>query len=178
MTSAGAPNIGPIHIASVENAETISPAGTDLVVLLDVSDSNKLKTATVNNVGTGGSVTVTDNIQIRLNGGGFAITTGTKYPALEVPWDCTIVGARILLDQSATMTVDIWKDTYANYPPDNSDSITAAAPIGSSAANKGQDTTLTGWTTSLSEGDIILINVDANDNATFATIVLDVTRTV
>jgi hypothetical protein len=119
-----------------------------------------------------------DNIPFRLNGNGFAIVAGTKYPVVEVPWNCTIVGARILLDQSATMTVDIWKDTYANYPPTNAQSITAAAPIGSTAAVKGEDTTLTGWNTTLLEGDILLINVDANDNAQFATIVIDVRRPI
>jgi hypothetical protein len=118
----------------------------------------------------------TETIEIRLDGNGFALTTGTKYPSIEVPFACTIVGSRLLLDQSSTTTIDLWKDTYANYPPDNSDSITASAPVATSAAVKSEDTTLTGWTTTLSRGDIILANIDANDNATFATVVLDVTR--
>jgi len=53
MAAAGIPNIGPANIASFESSETITPAGTDLVPLVDVSDSNRLKTATVSSISSG-----------------------------------------------------------------------------------------------------------------------------
>jgi hypothetical protein len=65
--------------------------------------------------------------------------------------------------------VDIWKDTYANYPPVVGDSITASAKPTLSSATKSRDTTLTGWTTSIAAGDVLGFKVDS------ATTVLKVT---
>ena len=70
-------------------------------------------------------------------------------------------------DQSATVTIDVWKDTYANFPPDNADSITNGHEPALSAASKGQDADISDWSTvTISEGDYLKFNVDANDNAT------------
>lgn len=99
-------------------------------------------------------------IEFVIDGGGDAITTGIKGD-LEVPFDCTITQATALADQSGSIVVDVWKDTYANFPPTNDDSITASAPVTISTATKSQDGTLTGWTTSVSAGDIIRFNVDS-----------------
>ncbi len=81
-----------------------------------------------------------------IDGGGAAIATGIKGD-LEIPFACTINQVTLLADQSGSIVVDIWKDTYANYPPTGADSITASAKPTISAAAKSQDATLTGWTT-------------------------------
>ena len=119
--------------------------------------------------------TTDDAIEYVIDGGGSAITTGIKGD-LEIPWGATINRVTLLCDQSTTTTIDIWKDTYANFPPTDADSITASAVPGTSAGNKDQDATLTGWTTSITAGDIIRFNVDANDNAQRCTISLKVTK--
>lgn len=95
----------------------------------------------------------------------------------EVPFDCTITGVRALADQSGSIQVDIWKDSYANFPPTNADSITASAPVTISSATKSEDLTLTGWTTTLSEGDLLRFNVDSVTSITRCLIVLDVRKT-
>ena len=112
---------------------------------------------------------------IVIDGAGSAITTGIKAD-LEVPYDCTINEVRLLADQSGSAVVDIWKDSYVNFPPDNSDSITSAAPPTLTTATKSEDSTLTGWTTSLSEGDILRFNVDSASTVTRLTVILEVTR--
>jgi len=112
---------------------------------------------------------------IVIDGGGSAITTGIKGD-LRVPYDCTITSADVVLDQSGSIVVDIWKDTYANYPPTDADSITASAPPTVSSAEKSQDTTLTGWTTSLTKGDYLRFNVDSITTATRATVSIAVTK--
>lgn len=117
----------------------------------------------------------TDQITVLIDGGGSAISTGTKM-YVPVEWAGTITQSTLLCDQSTTTTIDVWKDTYANYPPTDADSITASAVPGTSAALKDQDGTLTGWTTAITAGDILGFNVDANDNATFCTLSLKVTR--
>lgn len=112
-----------------------------------------------------------------IDGGGATITTGIKGDFV-VPYACTIVGVTALADQSGSIVVDVWKDSYANFPPtDSPDSITASAPITISAATKSQDSTLTGWTTSLAAGDVLRFNVDSVSSITRVAISFDVRRT-
>jgi len=78
---------------------------------------------------------------------------------------------------SGDIVVDIWKDSYADFPPVDADSITASTPPTLSSADKSQDTTLTGWTTALSAGDVLRFNVDSVATITQATLYLALTRT-
>lgn len=112
---------------------------------------------------------------IVIDGAGSAITTGIKAD-LEVPYDCTINEVRLLADQSGSAVVDIWKQVYSSYPPTNTESITSASPPTLTTATKSEDSTLTGWTTSLSEGDILRFNVDSASTVTRLTVVLEVIR--
>ena len=115
-------------------------------------------------------------INFIIDGGGAAIATGIKGD-IEIPFACTINQVTLLSDQSTTTTIDIWKDSYSNFPPTDADSITAAAVPGIVAGLKDQDATLTAWTTSITAGDILRFNVDANDNAERVTLSLKVTKT-
>ena len=69
--------------------------------------------------------------------------------------------------------VDLWIDTFANFPPTVADTITAAAKPTLTAQQTNSDTTLTGWTTSLTAGEWIMANVDSA--STLNTIVLIIT---
>jgi hypothetical protein len=80
---------------------------------------------------------------------------------IEIPFACTITGWTLLADVSGSIVFDVWKDTYANYPPVVGDSITASAKPTISSAIKNQSTTLTGWTISVTAGDILAFNVDS-----------------
>lgn len=116
------------------------------------------------------------SVGITIDGGGSAITTGTKG-YIQVPYACTINQVTVLADQSGSIVIDIWKDTYANYPPTDADSITASAVPTISSATKYQDSTLTGWTTSISAGDILGFNVDSITTCTRVHLILKVTKT-
>ena len=111
-----------------------------------------------------------------IDGGGSAITTGVKG-YIEIPFGGTIVSNRLLADQSGSIVVDIWKDTYANAPPTVADTITASAKPTLSSAQKSQDTTLTGWTTSVTAGDWLGFNVDSATTVTRVTLSLVIRRT-
>lgn len=124
----------------------------------------------------GSANSIISEIGITIDGGGSAITTGVKG-YINVPYGCTITQATLLADQTGSIVVDVWKDTYANYPPTVADTITAAAKPTISATNKSQDSTLTGWTTSVTTGDVIGFNVDSCTTITRATLVLKVNRT-
>jgi len=114
-------------------------------------------------------------LEVVLDGGGSAITTGVKA-ALVVPVDCEIEVAEALSinGTSGSIQVDVWKDSYANHPPTDADSIVASAPIAISSGTKSQDSTLTGWTKSLSKGDILIFNVDSCTTIDLALICLRV----
>ena len=111
-----------------------------------------------------------------IDNAGTAITTGVKG-FLEIPFACTINRATALADQSGSIVVDIWKDTYANFPPVDGDSITAAAPVTITTATNSQDATLTDWTTAVAAGDILGFNVDSCTTITRCTISLRVVKT-
>jgi hypothetical protein len=108
---------------------------------------------------------------ITIDGGGSVITTGVKGD-IEVPFACTINRATMLADQSGSIVIDVWKDTYANYPPTVADTITASAKPTISSATKSQDSTLTGWTTAVTAGDTIRFNVDSATTITRVTLVI------
>jgi len=117
------------------------------------------------------------SIGITIDGGGSAITTGVKG-YISVPYACTINSVTLLADQSGSCVIDVWKDTYANYPPTVADTITAAAKPTISAATKSQDTTLTGWTTSIAADDVLGFNVDSASTLTRVHLILKVTKTL
>jgi hypothetical protein len=118
----------------------------------------------------------TQAISFFISGGGGPIQTGIKGTLL-IPFDCTIVSAVALGDQAGAIVVDIWKDSYANYPPDNSDSITASAPVTISASGvKSIDSTLTGWDKDIEDGDCLIYNVDSVTSLTWCLITLVVLK--
>jgi len=103
----------------------------------------------------------TRQIGITIDGAGSPITTGVKgYKSFPVAG--TITGWRLLADTTGSVVVDIWKATFANYPPVNADSITGGNEPEITAGNdSAEDTTLSGWTTSVSAGDVFGFNVDS-----------------
>ena len=154
-----------------------TPVSGDLLLIEDSADSNNKKKVTAGNLLAQTSLlSLASSINFVIDGGGSAITTGVKG-FIEIPFACTINQVTMLADQSGSIVVDIWKDTYANYPPTDADSITAAAVPTISTATKSQDATLTGWTTSIAAGDILGYNVDSATTVTRVTVALKVTRT-
>jgi hypothetical protein len=125
---------------------------------------------------TGATTNVTSSIMLIIDGGGSAITTGIKGD-IEVPFACTITAWEVLADQSGSIVIDVWKDTYANFPPTVGDTITGTEKPTLSSAAKNQDTNLTSWTTSVSANDILRFNVDSATTVTRVTLSLTVTRT-
>lgn len=115
-------------------------------------------------------------ITMVFDGGGSVITTGIKGD-VEIPFNCVLSANRLFADQTGSIVVDIWKDAYANFPPTGADSITASAKPTISSSNKSQDTTLTGWTTSVVQGSILRFNVDSCATITRATLSLTANRT-
>ena len=108
-----------------------------------------------------------------IDGGGSAITTGEKGH-LRIPFKCEIERATLLADQSGSIVIDIWKDTYANFPPTVADTITASAKPTITTAQKSEDATLTGWTKTIAIGDILAFKVDSITSVERVVIILKV----
>ncbi len=119
-----------------------------------------------------------DQIQASFDGGGSAIVVGSQAVAIA-EYACVVVGWTVLaLGASGAIVIDVWKDTYANHPPTVADTIAGTEKPTIVATNaKGQDTTLTTWTTVISAGDIIVFNVDSCTSITKAYVSLKVRRT-
>jgi len=131
---------------------------------LEVPTKNALydKIQTLSGVGSFG---------ITIDGGGSAITTGQKG-YVTVPYGMTITGWDIFADQSGSIVVDVWKDTYANFPPIAGDSIAGTEKPTLSSVQKNQDTSLSTWTTTVTAGDVIAFNVDSASTVTRVTLVI------
>lgn len=99
-------------------------------------------------------------VRITIDGGGSAIAANSTTWA-QVPYSGTIVSWTLLADVSGSITLDVWKDTYTNYPPTVADTITASAKPLISSATKNTSSTLTGWTTTVTAGDVLKFNVDS-----------------
>ena len=166
---------------------------------------------------------------------------------ITIPFGCTITDITLLADQAGAIEIDLWKNTYSNYPPTSADTITASArpklhqsnldaasavdkggglvgiPItghsfvagdeviisgttnydgtyiiqsisaneivitatytaetftGSETASmrKNQDTTLSGWTTSVTADDIIAVNIVSVTSITRITLAIGMER--
>ena len=76
---------------------------------------------------------------------------------------------------SGSAVVDVWVDSFANFPPTDADTITASAPPTLSSQVASEDATLTGWTVSLSAGDVLGFNLDSvSGGITSITLILEV----
>lgn len=96
---------------------------------------------------------------------------------LECNFSGTITGYSLTSDVSGAIVIDIWKDTYAAYPPVVGDSIVAAAKPTLSGAVKAEDNVLTGWDVDIVAGDTLKVHVDSASTLAAATLTLRVMRT-
>ncbi len=161
--------------------DTIADEGSDLTQRSKVNFTGAGVTCVDNGGSTRTDCTIPGAGSVRtgitVDGGGSAITTGIKGFNV-IPKTGTIVSATLLsTDASATTcsaVFDVWVDTYANYPPTVADTITASAKPTLSSANKSQDNTLTGWTTSVTAGGIMGYKIDSTSGCTRLQLVLEI----
>ncbi len=102
-----------------------------------------------------GVVGSTAQLTFGWDGAGVALVAGQTVRG-TAKTSMTITSATVLADLAGNCTVAIWKDTYANYPPTIADSIVSGAPPTLAGVDKSLDSTLTGWTTTVTAGDTFL----------------------
>lgn len=146
-------------------------ADGDTLDVDSISDGQYLRRAGTSIVGESAIPRV---VTAQFGGPGGSITAGDTAWA-RVPFSGTITRVTLLADVSGSIVVDVWKDTYANYPPTVADTIAAAAKPTLSSAVKSEDSTLAGWTTAVTAGDIIKFSVDSVATVTHVALILEIT---
>ena len=117
----------------------------------------------------------TSTVGIIIDGGGSAITTGEKAEIL-IPFSGSIQSWALLADRSGSITVDIWKSTYATYPPTASNSIVASEKPFISASVKNTSSSLAGWTASINKNDTLKFYVSASSTIQRVNLTLELLR--
>jgi hypothetical protein len=105
--------------------------------------------------GPAGNVWGNRALNIIFDGGGVVLTTGVKA-MVEVPFALKITSGKIFsLDgTSGSIQIDLWKDSYANFPPTSGDNIKSFSLV--SGVKSSESVSLT-----LAQGDSILFNIDS-----------------
>lgn len=139
---------------------------------------NTGNTGPTGNTGATGPAQVA-NMEFVIGNGADVIATGMKG-YLRLDFAGVIQANTVLLDTTGSIVIDIFKCTYADFDPPThpavGDKITASAPPTVTADKKSEDTTLAGWTTAFSAGDIFGFNVNSASGARKATVALKVLR--
>ncbi len=116
------------------------------------------------------------------DGTGVALTVGVKG-FVRIPVACTITKWTVLsIDGAATagsISIDLWRDTLANYPPVVGDSIVGGGTKPAlSSANAAEGSSLGGWTsTAIVAGDIIGFAAEATP-ATVTRVLVEIEASV
>lgn len=114
-------------------------------------------------------------VTLVVDAGGAILTTGIKG-SIPMEFSGTIVAWTLVALNAGNLVMDIWKDTYANYPPTVADTITGSAKPTLVGSDKATSSTLTGWNTSITAGDVLRFNIDSNDVITRVTLSLRIYR--
>lgn len=127
------------------------------------------------NVAGAGKITALNLVRsfgVTFDGGGSALVAGTKL-AFRVPTDGTVIAVTSTADVSGSSVVDIKKCTLGTYPGSLT-SIVASAPPTLSLAQVVKDSTLTGWTTTISADDMLEFSLTSSTTITKLVVSIDV----
>jgi len=155
---------------NITNANLSGTAGITDANLAQITTASKVSWTAV----TG--FTIDGSIQFMVDGGGSVITTGTKG-IMTIPFACTLTGWTMLSDISCTATMDVNRQTYANYDAAPTSIVGGSSVPTITTAVKGQDLDIANWTSvAIAAGDVLEFDVDTNNFAQILTLSLNYTR--
>lgn len=108
----------------------------------------------------------------------FIASTALNVPVYlnNIPFSGTITGWTLDgQNVSGSAVVDLWKVAYASYPPTVANTITGSALPTLSSQKNNTSTTLTGWTTSITAGDVIAANLNSITTITNLCLTIQIT---
>jgi hypothetical protein len=112
-------------------------------------------------------------VTITFNAGTSLLTSGAIGTSYELQAG-TIKSWILIADQSGSCSINIAKSTVGTYP--SSSSIVASAPPTLTSQAIATSSTLTGWTTSISSGDILIFTLSSVSNLHRVVLVLEVSQ--
>jgi hypothetical protein len=117
--------------------------------------------------------TATDirEFNVPFDAGGQVLVAGSKI-RFAVKGAHKIIQVQIGADQSGNAVFDIWRDTYANFPPTAADSICGSSKPTLNNAQKYDDTTLNGWNVNSSGDAWYIVTLESASVITNATLFL------
>jgi hypothetical protein len=138
--------------------EATSAASDDFIALDGATfGTRKLKARGVNK----------RTIVFLFDGGGIALSAAlSQY--LRLPWAGTITKISMMADRVGSATIDVWEDSWANFPPTVADSKTT---LTLTSAQKAESGTLS---IPLAADDVIACNLTAPATITRLTVALEV----
>lgn len=144
------------------NYFTIVQGNHQASVVRKISPSN-----TVDVLNANGNFKVVTNCQvtIQIANGGSAITA-SQYGVVRIPNTFTVTGWDIVGEPSGSVVVDLWTDTYANFPPTVADTCAGSEKPTLTTAIKNQDVSITTWNTTLTNAYYLKWNVDSATTVT------------
>ena len=169
VTSVAALTLG---TTGTDLSSTVANSTTTPVITLNVPTASATNRGVLTS--TQYSNIASKSFGIVIDGGGNPLTTGIVGDVV-IPFNCTITSWTIIADQTGSIVIDVWKDTYANYPPTVADTIAGSEKPTLSSASKNQDLALTTWTTAVTAGDIIRFNIDSASTVTRVTLSIQAT---
>lgn len=108
-----------------------------------------------------------------MDNGSNVVTTGSKgYRKLD--YDCVISGWTIFSNISGSTQIDIKKSTYGDYP--SFSSIVGSNYPSLTNTDKNQSEDLSGWTTSITSGDVLEWYINSVSNITKLSFFLKIKR--
>lgn len=119
--------------------------------------------------------TITRAISFVIDGGGSVPATGA-YGQLDIPFAGTITGWVLTADQSGSAVVDVLRSTYSGFPTTASLASTDKPTL--SSVQKNENLAVSVWTTSLSAGDQLQVNLNSVTSCTRLNLTVIVTTTV
>ena len=142
-----------LHFGASANAISSFPGMVNIVAGSGVSFTPGTGTLTI--TATGG-VSLPREIRKDFH----SVSAGDELYAY-VSGPLSLTGVSILAKQSGNLVVDVRRTPIGSFPATSGDSICAAAKPTLATAQTYLDTTLTGWSTSSTEGDTLTIHVDS-----------------
>lgn len=159
---------------TVNKLTITAPATGSTLTIADGKTFTSSNTITL--TGTDGVSANVSNMRLRsigmfFDGGGVALANNQVKYYTWTGGACTIAYWTITAD-TGTITYDIWKIATGTAIPTVSNTIVASAAPALATGTAIKSTTMTGWTTSVADGDIFGFKITAISGATQSSIVL------
>jgi hypothetical protein len=141
-------------------------------------------TALTGDVAASGTGSVAATLASNLKTGSFGVTVDGVTTVVQpgqtgfvvIPYSGTITGWSITANAVGSIQFDVWKDALPGVIPTLADSIVAAAFPTLTAGQFITSTTLTGWTTAFTAGDVFGFYVNSASTIKNATLTIRTTR--